>query len=469
MATECDRRRQSDEWVVMSQRVYFDESLPLLVKKVAGALGPQALSRGVILRDPSGRLAFFCPPGVSEPDAEQLEREVRETLQAYASPEVAVVLPNALGAESIRRDNTARRVKVEGFEISLLDRRLVGADWLRTPSPAAGPPARFVFASLKGGVGRSTAICISAAHLASQGLRVLAIDLDLEAPGLDVLLLSEETLPDFGVVDALVENGLGDLPEIFFTNMLGPCALATAGGRIDVLPAFGKRSRKNPASVMAKLARAYSEDITSDGSVATVLDQVSSIVERIATPDQYDAVLVDVRAGLHETSASAIIGLGAEVFLFGRDEAQTFQGYSFLLSHLSILLQPGGAEPEWLDRLTPVQALAAVDPSSRIAFAQRWETMVRDTGLTRTQQAPAAVPLPDGFLDVPWEDDQPDEEVLPDDASLLNPIAILRNSDYDAFDPQGRQDLLARRLYDVVFGDLLARLDAATSNRSGGS
>ena len=40
------------------------------------------------------------------------------------------------------------------------------------------------FYSFKGGVGRTTALGITAARLAQDGHRVLCIDLDLEAPGL---------------------------------------------------------------------------------------------------------------------------------------------------------------------------------------------------------------------------------------------------------------------------------------------
>lgn len=43
----------------------------------------------------------------------------------------------------------------------------------------------FTFYSFKGGVGRSMAMANVADILARRGLRVLAIDFDLEAPGLD--------------------------------------------------------------------------------------------------------------------------------------------------------------------------------------------------------------------------------------------------------------------------------------------
>nr|VFK43776.1 MAG: NUBPL iron-transfer P-loop NTPase [Candidatus Kentron sp. TC] len=48
-------------------------------------------------------------------------------------------------------------------------------------------PPRIGFWSLKGGVGRSTLLAWSAVWLATQGKKVLTIDMDIEAPSLDVL------------------------------------------------------------------------------------------------------------------------------------------------------------------------------------------------------------------------------------------------------------------------------------------
>ena len=185
-----------------------------------------------------------------------------------------------------------------------------------------------------------------AADLATQGLRVLAIDLDIEAPGLGPMLLNDDSLPKFGVLDALVENGLAGLDERFLADLIGPSMLANRRGRIDVIPVLGKRSLRHPADVLAKIARAYAEDVGDNGSVATFLDQVRSLVDSFAKSNRYDAILVDARAGLHETTASSLMGLGAEVFVFGRDEPQTFQGFRVLLAHLARFVDAGGPPPD---------------------------------------------------------------------------------------------------------------------------
>lgn len=69
--------------------------------------------------------------------------------------------------------------------------------------------------SLRGGVGRSTALINAAAMLASEGRRVLCIDMDLEAPGLAALFGVEDRLiPQAGVVRLLQQLDVGDDVDI---------------------------------------------------------------------------------------------------------------------------------------------------------------------------------------------------------------------------------------------------------------
>ncbi|WP_437751326.1 KGGVGR-motif variant AAA ATPase [Sorangium sp. So ce1389] len=443
------------------ETVRFDDSLPRLVDVIGSTLGDEALRAGTILRDAVGCLAFFAAAPLDEETVSDLSTKLRDALGAYARPDRVVAGADDYGAAAVRADPAALVVLVGERHVRLVDKRLVGADWLHAPSPPARPPPRLVFASLKGGVGRSTALAVVAGHLASRGRRVLAVDLDMEAPGLGSLLLSVETLPEFGVIDALVENGLSGLDEAFFADLVGPSELAAMGGRIDVVPALGRRSLKNPADVLAKIARAYAEDVRSDGSVASILDQVRAIIDHLAEPTRYDAVLVDARAGLHETTASAVLGLGAEVLLFGLDEPQTFQGYAVLLAHLARFAPPGVTAPEWLERLTMVQGKAPADAEERVDFAQRCRDLFANAGLgPKAPSAANTVTLPAGpFKDVPWDDSLSDEEVLPPEGSLREPLSVLYDAQFQRFDPLRQRDLLSEGIYRATFGDVLERVD----------
>ena len=440
--------------------IRFDDSLPTLIRAISDSLGSEVFSSGVVLRDTTGRLAFFASKDLDESTAEVLSQTLRDRLGPYARTDRVLARPSDFGAASVLSDPTVFPIFVGDVRIRLVDRRIVGADWQRHPATAALPPARLAFASLKGGVGRSTALAVVAADLASRGLRVLAVDLDIEAPGLGTMLLDEDTLPDFGVLDALVENGLSGLDDRFLAEMIGPSALAKGRGRIDVVPVLCRRCLHNPADVLAKIARAYAEDVGPNGEIATFLDQVRSLVGRFADPNHYDVILVDARAGLHETTASVVMGLGAEVFIFGRDEPQTFQGFRVLLAHLARFVDPSGPPPEWLARLTLVQAQAPQEADERLAFADRCRALVAEVGLGPSeivsQQTSA---LTGSFGDIPWDDEIPDEEVLPnEDWGLRGPVAVLDDPRFRGFDPLTRRDLLAENLYQSSFGSLLEQV-----------
>src|SRR5580704_3995640 len=67
-------------------------------------------------------------------------------------------------------------------------------------------PARIAtFYSYKGGVGRSFALANSAVILAQWGLRVLAVDWDIEAPGLNHYFGQFVSKPCLGVLDFLTD------------------------------------------------------------------------------------------------------------------------------------------------------------------------------------------------------------------------------------------------------------------------
>ncbi len=93
------------------------------------------------------------------------------------------------------------------------------------------------FYSFKGGVGRTMALVNVATQLAQMGRRVLIVDFDLEAPGLDTLAIPRSTKPTPGIVDFVSEYlTTGQAPDaadfIYEADWVG-----RQGGRLFVMPA----------------------------------------------------------------------------------------------------------------------------------------------------------------------------------------------------------------------------------------
>jgi CobQ/CobB/MinD/ParA nucleotide binding domain len=239
-----------------------------------------------------------------------------------------------------------------------------------------GVPPIMVFTSHKGGVGRSTALGVSAAALSAEGFNVLLIDLDMEAPGLGEMLLKEA--PKFGRLDYFVEDGLSELDDSFFEDLVIPSQLTTSG-LVHVVPVIGEAGNANPQNVLGKLARAYLEKARDDATVESFLDRTRKLVRRLAERTRYDAIFIDARAGLTEATAAAVLGLGADVLLFGVDTPQTFAGYRYFLSHLERFRPSASSESDWRYRLRMVHAKAQADPAAQARFRTEAFELFSDT------------------------------------------------------------------------------------------
>ena len=449
----------------MSMRCDYDDALPRFAALVVAHLGKQALLEHIFLRDSSGRITLVLRGQHQYPEdtLEALLREVRSELTPYVDS-VPIATPSELFdpaldvedighwermgvAEASYDEEAADRnpmALLAGDAIRVLERRLVGQDWLTPPkSPIADAPPIVVFASLKGGVGRSTALAVAAADFAARGHNVLALDLDLEAPGLGSMLLPDDRCPTYGALDFFVENGLRLLDDEFFEDLYGTSPLTQGQGLVHVVPAVGRRCTTYPQNVLGKLARAYLEDPSPDGPkgfLAQVRDLITSMVRR----HRYDVILVDTRAGLHESTAASILGLGADVLLFGIDTPQTFRGYAFILAHLARFATTHTSEDEddWRSRFRFVHAKAVVNK-------ERW--------LTFNDQAFEL------FADYLYDRDD-DDLSEPFNFSLDAPEAphhpwrVLSDSNYAEFDPPRRSEQLEEPSYARTFGDFLGKL-----------
>jgi MinD-like ATPase involved in chromosome partitioning or flagellar assembly len=129
-------------------------------------------------------------------------------------------------------------------------------------------PIITTFYSLRGGVGRSTALVNAARILASRGRRVVAVDMDLEAPGLASLFgIEAQVRRDLGVVSILTSLDLGEQNVDISQHLLrvGPDDLfclpagipsADYARKLSFLdPGAWYREDKNPLRQMFELLR----------------------------------------------------------------------------------------------------------------------------------------------------------------------------------------------------------------------
>lgn len=428
--------------------ISFDDSLAAFVRALTKAGANVSPQGGVVVRDSRGRLSFVAAGRVAPEIIEKLNAEIDEDLRPYTSPIGPIADQTAPGTQRVLAEADAITLQLtlenesQPLTIKFLDRRAVGADWLHAPTELIPSPPRLVFASLKGGVGRSTALSVLAADLADRGRALLVIDLDMEAPGIGSMLIDPDATPRFGSIDFFVESGLKPLDDTFILDCIGASWLGAGRGRIDVVPSFGAKSLKNPRGVLEKLARAYLESPDDDGHQRTFLHQVQDLTDRLTKLSRYDAVFIDARAGLHETTAAAILGLGADILLFGVDQRQTVTGFEILLSHLA-QFPVRNPNYDWRYRLRAVQAKAE---SSDVALAGYRASIfdLFDRIFYEQEAKPTGDILDPGFRFSVDDKDGPHF-----------PIPIFDDDRYRLFDPVRDRMQLTLDVYQKSFGQFI--------------
>ena len=203
-----------------------------------------------------------------------------------------------------------------------------------TTDPKAGMIVTFF--SWKGGVGRTTALANIAVQLARMGSRVLMVDWDLEAPGLDRFFLSADarqnaniiaqpahdqtglmgllnralTTADSPLTDTIWQDRLINLrvalPE---SGMLG--SVSAVPGRFDLLP-----SGQTPSDYSRRLSTFSWSSFLADTGRGRWLETL-----RDRWCAAYDYVLIDSRAGLSESAGICTVQMPHMlVLVFGTNE-----------------------------------------------------------------------------------------------------------------------------------------------------
>ncbi|MEG8052902.1 P-loop NTPase [Sphingomonas aerolata] len=285
---------------------HFDESLTRLVAAVAQVAGNDRAECSVYHRDTTGRVSVVLSGLVNPEVVERIIEVAKAEVGGYLRDDYPVRTESDIGALRILNEGlTAPVVRVDEFKVRFIDRRVAGADWLVASGDRASGIPRVTFASIKGGVGRSTALAVVAAHLSRSGKRVIAIDLDLEAPGIGTMLVVAGATSDFGALDYLVDSGVQNPSLLRASDYIAGSFLGETGAAVSIMPAIGTSTLKSPENAIAKLSRVYIE-ASEEGDGKLYHERVRDLLDRLAESGQYDVILIDARAGLHESTAAAI-------------------------------------------------------------------------------------------------------------------------------------------------------------------
>jgi hypothetical protein len=300
----------------------------------------------VLIRDILGRVAILVdnhePGQVESFDIGQLGQQLSESAGAFAAPAPAMSSSDLFDPTHLLDSNeliTLRSRSGSRGRLRILERSVVGGQWTRIRN--VGPSHRVTLYGFKGGVGRSTAAFMLAQHIASTGRCALVVDLDLESPGVGALLQDEHDLPDFGLVDHLVEHAVGNSAGLDLvvrsqavrTSRNGEVWLAPAGGRPRSGYDYIAKLNRAYADVRGPLAAPDETGVFSERLGAAIEACVRSVTARSRVPD---VVLLDSRAGLHDIAAAAITELSDLSLLFAADNAQTWSGYRSLFAQWGV-------------------------------------------------------------------------------------------------------------------------------------
>lgn len=283
-----------------------------------------------INRDLNGRVRVILSDDVNKNEAlkdplDNLLDELVNNLDPHVWPKEQLVLFEN-NIDTII--SSAPHYVMDNFSnVFIVDRLVTETDWASIQQDEHGTP-RIVFFSIKGGVGRSSALAATAWSIAQDGKRVLILDLDLESPGLSTAILSDDKQPTYGITDWLVED-LVDNTATVFENMVATSDLS-GDGQIYVVPAHGEKT----GEYVSKLGRVWMPKLNNDGTRESWSKRLQRLIKQLETQYEPDIILIDSRAGIDEVASSCVTDLGANlILLFSIEGSQTWNGYRILFEH----------------------------------------------------------------------------------------------------------------------------------------
>lgn len=192
---------------------------------------------------------------------------------------------------------------------------------LGEPQTVPERPAVVAFYGFKGGAGRTVALAHVAMMLAQRGLRIAALDFDLEAPGLHVALGTEPPAEGKGLVPLLNKTQTTPLGQVLgVADHLQVVIPKEGTGKVLLIPA-GRVTRKYLAQIEELGVGLWHEPNRSP------MERILAELEQ----EKLDAIFVDCRTGFSGMSASVLFHLADLAVVFVPLTDQIWDGVQILL------------------------------------------------------------------------------------------------------------------------------------------
>lgn len=311
-----------------------DDVLPHALQVICPAL--RGVATVVVARDARGRLRVVLETKGAVHDPGALRAALESRLGAWFAPPLLAVDKDSPAHRRIAKELVVRApdwpaewpdtwTQDDGAKTAIpaqlrgMTTLLSKESWLDAGARTRPESPRVVtFYSFKGGVGRTTALGCVARVLSARGMKVAAIDLDLEAPGLGSFLGLAPT--SVGVIDHVLSHlATGEVGEVRPVAVDGYDSLwcVPAG-------AMGK-------GYLEKLARLDFLSGLTPGSASPVEEALGALLKAVAQEVSPDVILLDGRAGLHDMGGLALHRLAHADILVARASEQARGGLALVL------------------------------------------------------------------------------------------------------------------------------------------
>lgn len=279
-----------------------------------------------LLRDVFGRISVYI-----EGDC-KLDSLKEKCIQAVGQEWLHVFA--SISNQDILYDDVVKAVEQVENNVFYGERPLVKKAWKGVRKSELDITSKVVtFYSYKGGLGRTTALVMTALQLVRQGKKVVVVDLDLEAPGVATLLRPENNeYPQYGVVDFFLESTKYpkhiDIDEYIYP-ITSKKLTGLSGGELLVMQAVNT-SQQDCDHYFDKLSRIDfgMPQFTHEGSPVDLLLQE---IDRRYKPDY---IFLDSRAGIHDIGGLALNRYTDMACLVFYGNEQNMFGLQFVLPKL---------------------------------------------------------------------------------------------------------------------------------------